>query len=135
MAIGKKVVDLSDFGYNEPVVFKELTLGDAADIAVEISMETKKSGGEISEAVVNIIVLEKLIFSAPFKHDKQGLRDLPLTTAIYILEQAQSMLDPLVKRMSRFSNTTTGEERHPTEQSQNILTDTNFLEGDSPANK
>lgn len=111
MAIGKKVVDISDFGYNEPVIFKELSLGDAADISIVMTTEAKKHDGNTPEAIMNMIVLEKLIEKAPFPHDLNGLRNIPLTLGIKLIEEAESMLNPLVKKNSNYSNMTINEEK------------------------
>ncbi len=111
MAIGKKVVDVSDFGYDEPVIFKELTLGDAADISTAMASENKKHDGDVPEAILNMIVLEKLIESAPFPCDRVGLRDVPLTLGLFLVQEAESMLDPLLKRISKSSNTIIVEEK------------------------
>lgn len=112
MAIGKKIVDVGEFGYNAPVVFKELTLGDAADISAATTFENKHYEGNIPEAVMNMIILEKLIESAPFPHDREGLRKVPLTMAIFLIEEAESMLDPLLKRRSKDSNSIIAEVSH-----------------------
>lgn len=117
--IGKKIVDISDFGYKEPVIFKELTLGDAAKITAALAAEKKDFGGDVPEATVNVIVLERLIEQAPFRHDRAGIEDLPLSLGMVLIEQAQSMLDPLVRRMpTPFAQITDGE-RHPTQEMQN----------------
>lgn len=118
--IGKKFVDLSEFGYDEPVVFKELTMGDSVKITSQIAIENKKYEGNTPEAIINMIVLERLIEKAPFPFDREGLEALPLSMGVFLLEQAQSMLDPLVKKISNSFNMTiegAEQEPHPTQLS------------------
>lgn len=116
--IGKKIVDLSEFGYEQPVVIRELTLGDASDIAVE-SQRLMKDGETIPEADLYMMILGKLIESAPFGKDIESLREVPLAVGLYILENCGDMLRPLVKRMSNSSVTNTEVAEHPTQTSQN----------------
>lgn len=107
--IGKKIVDISEYGYNDPVVFKELTLGDAAKISARINAANKEFDNNVPEALVNMIILEHLIESAPFPHDKDGLEDVPLSLGVYLIEQAQAVLDPLANRTRPSSKATTAE--------------------------
>lgn len=98
--IGKKIVDISEYGYDAPVIFKELTIGDAADISIAMSIESKKFDGNVPEPIMNMIILEKLIEQAPFPINRDGLRALPLTMGLKLIDEAQSMLSPLVKQIS-----------------------------------
>jgi hypothetical protein len=107
--IGKKIVDISEYGYNDPVVFKELTLGDAAKISARINAANKEFDNNVPEALVNMIILEHLIESAPFPHDKDGLEDVPLSLGVFLIEEAQAVLDPLANRTRPSSKATTAE--------------------------
>jgi hypothetical protein len=134
-SIGTKVIALDEFGYEQPVVFKELTLSDMSKISSATKAIMKMNDGDISEADTNIILLQHLIKSAPFEITREGIGDLPLSLAVYLIEEAKEMLDPLLNKKQKDSSTIMQEDVQQVLKSQDISTDSNCLNQVTPVEK
>lgn len=83
-----KIIDLSEFGYTEPVVLKCAVVDDANNIALELRMEARKNGGVVSPAIYNTIIIKNLIESAPFELSATAIiKEVPLKVLILIMER------------------------------------------------
>lgn len=97
-------MDVSKFGFDEPVVIKRLTIGDRCDIEDELKVGRLKSPKDLPTGTMKLLYLEKAILSAPFDKTRQAIRDMDPELADYLLEEIDQLNTPLEKAGSRETN-------------------------------
>jgi hypothetical protein len=105
-----KSVDVSKWGFNEPVILKTLTFGERCDIEDEL---LKASGiqivgesvrGVMKTGFLKTITLEKSIKSAPFPYNRVELGKLDDDLCQYLLKEMDELNGPLVNETKNLSD-------------------------------
>jgi hypothetical protein len=97
-----KSVDVSKWGFNEPVVLKTLTFKERRTMQDEA---VKESGmrivgdqmvGTLKTGFLQLLMLERSIKSAPFPFNREGIDSLDDDLAQYLLKEVDELNSPLV---------------------------------------
>jgi len=97
-----KEIDISEFGYPEPVIIQAMTPGMQCDLMDAL---IKEGGAKMSKdgKMMNIppglsllMMIEKSIIQAPFPFDREGIRNMDLALFNYIAKAVEELNSPLV---------------------------------------
>jgi hypothetical protein len=101
-----KEVDISLFGYAEPVKLRRMTGQQRADWTNEIvrlshaKIQGKQISTDFQPGMTNIIYLEKIIVDGPIKPERTVIGELDWELVDYLAQQGEELNAPLVMKES-----------------------------------